>query len=64
MLLATAFDNIGNKVIYKAGTPQQEEGVITEVRVAVDYIMVRYGSDVGSKATRPEDLQLLRSNNG
>lgn len=57
MTLDEARDNIGNKVIYYVGF-QHEEGVITSVNEI--YVHVRYGADIGSKATRPEDLELLK----
>lgn len=56
MTIDEARVNIGNKVIYYVGFPHKE-GVITSVNEI--YVHVRYGSDVGSKATRPEDLELL-----
>jgi hypothetical protein len=60
MTLLEASNNIGNKVIY---TPFEfchyslkESGVITSVNDR--FVSVRYGSDVNSKSTRPEDLEL------
>ena len=35
---------------------QNELGVITSVNET--YVFVRYGNDINSKATRPEDLKL------
>ena len=71
--LDEAEQHIGAKVIYRPpgwfGSAPAEEGVITEVRrpiptgaehyVGSGYVFVRYGSDTGSKATRPQDLRLL-----
>lgn len=62
MTLAEAREAIGRKVVY---TPSRqwrltpEEGVITSVNEI--YVHVRYGGDVHTKATRPEDLELLLS---
>lgn len=53
------------KVVYRPYPGAVEEGVITAVRSwrtptgPVGYVFVRYGGDVGSKATRPEDLEFL-----
>ena len=44
----------GRKVIYKAGTEEREEGVISSWNDV--NVFVRYGTQVGSQATRPEDL--------
>ncbi|MFA5133072.1 MAG: hypothetical protein WC444_07135 [Candidatus Paceibacterota bacterium] len=43
----------GRLVVYGTGT-FKEEGVLTSWNGT--YIFVKYGQDVGSKATRPEDL--------
>lgn len=53
-------DDIGRKVIYRAGHGQIEEGVLVAFNSA--YVFVRYGSDVGSKATRREDCEWLGDN--
>jgi len=56
-----ARDNIGNKVVYlpsRAWRLTPEEGVITSANEI--YAHVRYGADVHAKATRPEDLELLK----
>lgn len=62
MLLQEASENIGRKVIY---TPYQdcdikaiEYGVITSVNN--NFVFVRYGKDVNSKATRAENLEFDR----
>lgn len=75
MTLEEAAEHVGQKVIYHgvhspagAGRPRlrpdeprtgpvAEEGVITSA--GEQYVFVRYGSDVGSKATHPEMLELL-----
>ena len=75
MTLDEAREHTGHKVIYRAGhspagegrprlRPDEadlgsvtEEGVITSV--GQQYVFVRYGPDVGSKATHPDDLTLL-----
>ena len=41
-------------VIYKQGTDEQEEGVITSWNDR--FVFVRYGGDNHSKATYPQDL--------
>lgn len=46
---------IGDRVIYEPYRgATRERGVV--VRVASDYVFVRYGDDQGVKATRPRDL--------
>jgi hypothetical protein len=59
MTLKEAKENIGRKVIY---TPfpdcipsDKEVGVITSTNDC--FVFVRYGSDVISKATNPEDIE-------
>ena len=59
MLLATALNNIGKRVVYKAGTPKEDYGVITDVHIKHDSIFVQYDGDEWAKSTRPEDLQLV-----
>ena len=49
--------HIGSKVIYQPHGGPVEEGVITSV--GSRYVFVRYGSDVGSKATSADALTLL-----
>ena len=45
----------GRMVEYRANAMHgQEEGIITSWNDS--FVLVRYGSDKGSKATRPEDL--------
>lgn len=63
LTLATAAEHIGRKVIYTPPggvylppRPDRDVGVITSV--TEHYVFVRYGADTGSKATRPEDLEL------
>lgn len=52
---------VGRKVVYtpyKGCDPSlKEEGVITSVND--HYVFVRYGSDVNSKATDPNDLEFV-----
>lgn len=55
--LEQAKANIGNRVTYTcAGSQDKEYGVITSVNSK--FVFVRYGSDINSKATSPEDLTL------
>ena len=49
--------DIGRKVLYRARDGAIEEGVI--VAYNSEYVFVRYGSDIGSKATRREDVELI-----
>lgn len=60
MTLEEAKNNIGRWVVYTPfkGCPdnQKEVGVITSVNDT--YVFVRYGNELHSKATRPEDLKL------
>jgi hypothetical protein len=44
------------RVVYQPGHGPAEEGVIT--RVTERFVFVRYGTDVGSKATRADCLVL------
>lgn len=58
MTLDEARAHIGNKVVYRhAGVP--EEGVVTSVND--HYVFVRYGGNVGSQATRADDLEPIAS---
>lgn len=50
-------DDIGRKVLYRRGDGVIEEGVIVSFNDA--YVFVRYGSEVHSKATRREDIELV-----
>ena len=60
MTLQECKENIGRKVCFIPFDPKdrglQETGVITSVNSR--YCFVRYGSDVNSKATNPNDLIL------
>ena len=56
MTLQEAKENIGNQVVYTNFIGSYEYGIITSVNDK--FIFVRYGEDVGSQATRPEDLKL------
>ena len=50
--------DIGRKVVYRTAPDYEaEEGVITSFNVLL--VMVRYGSNVNSKATSREDLDWL-----
>ena len=53
---------IGRKVIYTpfkgCSLNQKEEGVITNINKY--HVFVRYGNDVNSKATDPEDIKYVR----
>ena len=59
MTLEEARNNIGRYVVYipfnGCSDNQKELGVITSVNDT--YVFVRYGDDLHSKATRPEDLK-------
>lgn len=59
MTLDEARARIGSAVVYRASHPgaAAEQGIITSVNDA--YVFVRYGSNPGSAATRPEDLTFL-----
>lgn len=60
MTLEQAKASIGRRVVYVpfAGCDpgQHEIGIITSTNNR--FVFVRYGSDINSKATSPEDLQL------
>jgi hypothetical protein len=56
MNIIEAQNSIGRLVIYK---PTGEQGVITSANDL--YVFVRYGSNIHSQATRPEDLRLVSS---
>lgn len=51
----------GRKVVYTpyggCANYEKEEGVITSKNDK--YVFVRYGNDVNSKATRPEDIEYI-----
>ena len=57
MTLEEAAARIGDKVVYHQPHQEPEEGVITSVNAR--YVFVRYGSQVTSAATCPEDLEPL-----
>lgn len=57
MTLDEARERIGNAVVYRPTVGPVEQGVITSVNS--HYVFVRYGSNIGSAATRPEDLETL-----
>lgn len=60
MTLEDCKNNIGRSVLYipfEGCDPSlYESGIITNVNSK--YCFVRYGSDINSKATKPEDLRL------
>lgn len=55
---------IGRKVVYTpfigCDPELREEGVITDYNDK--FVFVRYGNDVNSKATSPEDIEYLGGN--
>jgi hypothetical protein len=55
--LSEARESIGRLVAYTPYQGVRELGVITAVRGA--HVFVRYGTDLGSKATYPENLEVL-----
>lgn len=59
MTLDEARDSIGLLVIYRRKGQKPDEGVITSVKDR--YVFVRYGSQVGSAATNPADLERVAS---
>lgn len=54
MTLEEARELIGHLVLYRFSQHEIERGVIVDVGEV--YVFVRYGHDLTSKATRPEDL--------
>lgn len=48
---------LNRKVVYTDGTGKKEEGIITSSNSK--FVFVRYGNDVNSKATRPEDIDYI-----
>lgn len=60
MTLEECKNNIGRRVEYipfeGCDKSLYESGIITSVNSK--YCFVRYGSDINSKATRPEDLRI------
>lgn len=59
MTLDEAREHVGHGVVYRSGTEQAEDGVITGVGALV---FVKYAGDVTAKATYPGDLVLLAEN--
>jgi len=55
MTINEARASIGLLVIYRRKGQKPDEGVITSVNDR--YVFVRYGSQVGSAATNPADLE-------
>jgi len=55
MTLEEARASIGLLVIYRRKGQKFDEGVVTSVNDR--YVFVRYGSQVGSAATNPADLE-------
>ncbi len=62
MTLNEARRHVGHGVVYRTAHGPTEQGVITSVNDA--YVFVRYGTDAGSQATRPEQLELLARERG
>ncbi len=63
MTLEEARRHIGHGVVYqRPGRRVWEQGVITSVNDT--YVFVRYGSQTGSAATYPQDLELLARSSG
>jgi len=59
MTLDEARDSIGLLVVYRRPGQKPDEGVITSVNDR--HVLVRYGSQVGSAATNPADLERVAS---
>jgi len=58
MTLEQAREHVGHGVVYqRPGRRYWEQGMITSVND--HYVFVRYGSQAGSAATYPEDLELM-----
>ena len=55
--LEEAKTRIGRVVVYHPDPTTMEQGVGTGVQG--EFVFVRYGSDLGAKATRPQDLEWL-----
>jgi len=47
-------DDVGRKVVYRSGEPQEEKGVISSWNTV--YIFVKYEQSTFGIATRPVDL--------
>lgn len=54
-----AAQSIGRKVVYTPYRGATEEGVITGLSLAGDWVMVRFGSDTHSKATARGALDFI-----
>ena len=59
MTLEEARASIGLSVVYRRKNQKPDQGVVTSVNDR--YVFVRYGSQVGSAATNPADLQQVAS---
>lgn len=57
MSINEARASIGRLVVYRRPGQAPDEGVITSVNDL--YVFVRYGSQTGSAATNPSDLELV-----
>lgn len=60
MNIAEARDNDGKRVKYQRPGGMPEYGVLTGFSTLV-YVFVRYDGENNSKATLPEDLELVKS---
>ena len=59
MTLEEARASIGLLVVYRRKGQKPDQGVVTSVND--HYVFVRYGSQVGSAATNPADLERVAS---
>ena len=59
MSIDEARAHIGQLVVYRRLGQPPDQGVITSVNDR--YVFVRYGSQVGSAATNPKDLERVAS---
>ena len=59
MSIDEARDSIGLLVVYRRKGQPPDQGVITSVTDR--YVFVRYGSQVGSAATNPKDIEVVAS---
>ena len=59
MTLEEARASIGLLVVYRRKGQKPDQGVVTSVND--HYVFVRYGSQVGSQATDPADLERVAS---
>lgn len=65
MTLEQAREHVGHGVVYKRTDDRRrswEQGVITSVNDT--FVFVRYGSQITSAATYPEDLELMAPGGG